>query len=53
MQPHVCAQPHIHVIVIVIDVKCYNIIQLQHVKCTQNGGWTDYCAFVLENTERK
>ena len=51
MQPHVCAQPHIRVIV--IDVKCYNIIQPQHVKCKQNGGWTKYCAFVLENTERR
>ena len=51
MQPHVCAQPHIRVIV--IDVKCYNIIQPQHVKCKQNGRWANYCAFILENTDRR
>ena len=51
MQPHVHARPCTHVSV--IDVKCYNIIQPQHVKCKQNGGWAKYCAFVLENTERR
>lgn len=51
MQPHVHARPHTHVSV--IDVKYYNIIQPQHVKCKQNGGWAKYCAFVLENTERR
>ena len=50
MQPHVCAQPHVHVIV--IDVKCYIIIQPQHVKCKQNGRWANYFAFILENTDR-
>ena len=38
MQPHVYAQRRVRVIVIVIDVKYYNIIQPQHVKCKQNGG---------------
>ena len=51
MQPHVHARPRTHLSV--IDVKCYNIIQPQHVKCKQNGGWAKYCAFVLENTEKK
>ena len=51
MEPHVHAQPRIRVIV--IDVKCYNIIQPQHVKCKQNDGWAKYCAFVLDNTERR
>ena len=51
MEPHVLAQPRIRVIV--IDVKCYNIIQPQHVKCKQNGAWAKYCAFVLDNTERR
>ena len=45
MQPHFHAQPRIRVIE--IDVKCYNIIQPQRVKCKQHGRWTDYCAFVL------
>ena len=49
MQPHVHARPRTNVSV--IDVKCYNIIQPQHVKCKQNGGWAKYCAFVLENRE--
>ena len=39
--------------VIVIDVKCYNIIQPQHVKCKQNDEWAKYCAFGLENMERR
>ena len=39
--------------VIVIDVKCYNIIQPQHLKRKQNGRWAKYCAFVLVNTERR
>ena len=51
MQPHVCAQPPIRVIE--IDVKCYNIIQPQHVKCKQNGRRANYCAFILENTDRR
>ena len=51
MQPHVHAQPRVRVIV--IGVKCYNIIRPQHIKCKQNGGWAKYCAFVLENTERR
>ena len=51
MQPRVHAQPRVSVIV--IDVKCYNIIQLQHVKCKQNGRWAKYCAFVLESMERR
>ena len=51
MQPHVHARPRTHVSV--IDVKCFNIIKPQHVKCKQNGGWAKYCAFVLENTERR
>ena len=51
MQPHVHAQPRVRVIV--TDVKCYNIIQPQHVKCKQNSGWAKYCTFVLENTERR
>ena len=51
MQPHVHAQPCVSVIV--IDVKYYNIIQLQHVKCKQNGRWAKYCAFVLESMERR
>ena len=51
MQPHVHGPPRVRVIV--IDVKCYDIIQPQHVKCKQNGGWVKYCAFVLENTERR
>ena len=50
MQSHVHAQPRVRVIV--IDVKCY-IIQPQHVKCKQNGGWAKYCASVLENAERR
>ena len=40
MQPRVHAQPC--VCVIVIDIKCYNIIQSQHLKCKQNGGWAKY-----------
>ena len=51
MQPPVHAQPRVRVMV--IEVKCYNIIQPQHVKCKQNGGWTRYCAFVWENTEER
>ena len=43
MQPHVHAQPRVRVIV--IGVKCYNIIRPQHIKCKQNGGWAKYCAF--------
>ena len=39
--------------VIVINVKCYNIIQPQHVKCKQNDEWAKYCAFGLENMERR
>ena len=35
MQPHVCAQPHVRVIV--IDVKCCNIIQPQHVNKMADG----------------
>ena len=51
MQPPVHAQPRVRVIV--IDVKCYNIIQPRHVKCKQNGRLAKYCAFVWENTERR
>ena len=49
MQPH--DQPR--VLVIVIDVKCYNIIQTEHVKRKQNGGCVKYYTFVLENMGRR